>query len=100
MTTTPCSHCNVSHVCSPSPAAFTTLRAGKIEFNNQFCILKFLSLFHVQKQTLSFYYNAENTILDKNVKKNAPCMFNFRILPSKAEFSQDTPPPKKNNVEG
>ena len=39
----------------------------------------------------------KNTILDKNVKKNARCMFNFRILPSKARFTQDTPPspPKK-----
>ena len=37
------------------------------------------------------------TILDKNVKKNARYMFNFRILPSKARFTQDTPPspPKK-----
>ena len=27
-------------------------------------------------------------------------MFNFRILPSKARFTQDTPPsPQKNNVE-
>ena len=42
----------------------------------------------------------ENTILDKNVKKNARYMFNFRILPSKARFTQDTPPsPQKNNVE-
>ena len=42
----------------------------------------------------------ENTILDKNVKKNARYMFNFRILPSKARFTQDTPPsPPKNNVE-
>ena len=40
------------------------------------------------------------TILDKNVKKNARYMFNFRILPSKARFTQDTPPsPQKNNVE-
>ena len=42
----------------------------------------------------------ENTILDKNVKKNARYMFNFRILPSKARFTQNTPPsPQKNNVE-
>ena len=40
------------------------------------------------------------TILDKNVKKNERYMFNFRILPSKARFTQDTPPsPQKNNVE-
>ena len=39
----------------------------------------------------------ENTILDKNVKKNARCMCNLKILPSKAQFTQDTPPssPKK-----
>ena len=42
--------------------------------------------------------------MDKNVKKNAWCMFNFRIPLSKARFTQDTPPsppppPKKNNVE-
>ena len=38
-----------------------------------------------------------STILDKNVKKNARCMINFRILPPKARFTQDTPPfpPKK-----
>ena len=43
----------------------------------------------------------ENTILDKNVNKNARYMFNFRILPYKAQFTQDTPPspPQKNNVE-
>ena len=42
-----------------------------------------------------------STILDKNVKKNAPCMFNFRLLPSKARFTRDTyPSPAKNNVEG
>ena len=55
------------------------------------------------KKTLSFHFKCspfENTILDKNVKKNARCMFNFRILPSKARFTQDTPPsPPKNNVE-
>ena len=31
-------------------------------------------------------------ILDKNVKKNVRCMSNFRILPSKARFTQDTSP--------
>ena len=42
----------------------------------------------------------ENTILDKNVKKNARCICNFRILPSKARFTQDIPPsPQKSNVE-
>ena len=37
------------------------------------------------------------TILDKNVKKNARSMSNFRTLPSKAWFTQDTSPspPKK-----
>ena len=38
------------------------------------------------------------TILDKNVKKNAHSMSNFRTLPSKARFTQDTspsPPQKK-----
>ena len=41
------------------------------------------------------------TILDKNVKKNTPRMFHFRILHSKDPYTQDTfPPPKKNNVEG
>ena len=43
------------------------------------------------------------TILDKNVKKNACSMSNFRTLPSKARFTQDTspspPPQKKNKVE-
>ena len=38
------------------------------------------------------------TILDKNVKKNARYMFNFRILPSKARFTQDTPPPPKKTM--
>ena len=44
----------------------------------------------------------ENTILDKNVKKNTPRMFHFRILHSKDRYSQDIlpPPPQKNNVEG
>ena len=44
-----------------------------------------------------------STILDKNVKKNAPCMFNFRLLPSKpGSLKILTPPPpqKKNNIEG
>ena len=34
-----------------------------------------------------------STILDKNVKKNAPFMFNFGIISSKARFTKDTPPP-------
>ena len=42
----------------------------------------------------------ENTILDKNVKKNTPRMFNFRILHSKDRYTQDTSPSPKNNVEG
>ena len=36
--------------------------------------------------------NLENTIVDTNVKNNARCMSNFRKLPSKAGFTQDTPP--------
>ena len=39
-----------------------------------------------------------STILDKNVKKNAPCMFNFRLLPSKPgslKILTPPPPPKK-----
>ena len=41
------------------------------------------------------------TILDKNVKKNTPGMFHFRILHSKDPYTQDTfPSPPKNNVEG
>ena len=35
------------------------------------------------------------TILDKNVKKNACSMSNFRTLPSKARFTQDTSPSLK-----
>ena len=43
----------------------------------------------------------ENTILDKNVKKNTPRIFHFKILHSKDRYSQDTSPsPQKNNVEG
>ena len=40
------------------------------------------------------------TILDKNVKKNARSMSNFRTLPSKAWFTQDTSPspPKKTKL--
>ena len=40
----------------------------------------------------------ENTILDKNVKKNARYMFNFRTLPCKARFTQDTPPPPQKTM--
>ena len=110
MTTTPCCHCNVSLVCSPCPGAFTTLRAGQIEINIHFCIQKkFIFILFPWKNTffsLQMFTVAhtvqylENTILDKNVKKNARYMLNFRILPSKARFTQDTPPsPPKNNVE-
>ena len=39
------------------------------------------------------------TILDKNVKKNACSMSNFRTLPSKARFTQDTSSsPKKTKL--
>ena len=39
------------------------------------------------------------TILDKNVKKNACSMSNFRTLPSKARFTQDTSPsPQKTKL--
>ena len=43
------------------------------------------------------------TILDKNVKKNTPGMFHFRILHSKDPYTQDTfpsPPPKKTMLKG
>ena len=110
MTTTPCCHCNVSLVCSPCPGAFTTLRAGQIEINIHFCIKKkfiFIlfpwknTFFSLQMFTLAHTVQyPENTILDKNVKKNARCICNFRILPSKARFTQDIPPsPQKSNVE-
>ena len=46
-----------------------------------------------------FFLLLEPTILDKNVKNNARYMFNLRILPSKARFTQDTLPSEKNNVE-
>ena len=102
-TTTPCSHCNVSLVCSLCPGTFTTLSAGQIEFSNQFAILKsFIFIPFPEKKNTSFslqiftvryiLQNLENTIVDKNVKKNAGCMSNFRILPSKAGFIQDTSP--------
>ena len=102
-TTTPCSHCNVSLVCSLCPGTFTTLSAGQIEFSNQFDILKsFIFIPFPEKKTLPFHFRyllwgiffkiSENTIVDKNVKKNARCMSNFRILPSKAGFIQDTSP--------
>ena len=37
----------------------------------------------------------------KNVMKNAPCVSNFRILPSKARLTQETspsPPPQKKKL--
>ena len=58
ITTTPCSHCNVSHVCLLSPAAFTTLRAGQIEFNNQFCILKIFIFIPFPEKHFLFTTNA------------------------------------------
>ena len=43
-----------------------------------------------------------STILDKNVKKNAPCMFNFRLLPSKPGslkiLTPLPPPPQKKTI--
>ena len=101
-TTMPCSHCNISLVCSLCPGAFTTLRAGRIEFNSQFAILKNFILIPFPENNTYFslqiftvrhiLQKLENTIIDKNVKKNAQCMSNFRILPSKAGFIQDTSP--------
>ena len=44
MTTMPCSHCNVTLVRSLCPGAFTTLRAGQIEINIHFCIVRHLPL--------------------------------------------------------
>ena len=107
MTSTPCSHCNVSLVCSLCLGAFTTLRTGQIEINIHFCIPKNVifilfpwknTFFSLQMFTVAHTVQyLENTILDKNVKKNARCMCNLKILPSKARFTQDTPPssPKK-----
>ena len=59
-----------------------------IKFVKGFAQFPFRCVFHSLQQS---------TILDKNVKKNARFMFNFRILPSKARLTQDTPPspPKK-----
>ena len=43
-----------------------------------------------------------STILDKNVKKNAPCMVNFRLLPSKPGSLKilTSPPSKKIILKG
>ena len=46
-------------------------------------------------------YEYRHTILDKNVKKNTPRMFDFRILPSKDRYTQDTSPsPQKTMLKG
>ena len=67
----------------------------KVVIDNIECLQNELDLVKVWR-----IKNPQSTILDKNVKKNARCMFNFRILPSKARLTQDTPPsPQKNNVE-
>ena len=48
---------------------------------------------------LTVIVGALATILDRNVKKNEPCMSYFLILPSKAWFTQEispsAPPPQK-----
>ena len=110
MKTTPCFHCNVSHVCSPSPAAFTTLRAGQIEFNNQFCILK-IFIFIPFPETNTFFllqYLLSVHILFNTLKiQSWTKMFKkmhlvclileyFPLKPSSLKIL----PPKKNNVEG
>ena len=107
----PCSYCNISLVCSLCLRAFTTLRVGQIEFNNQFCILNnFMFIPFPEKKTLSFHFKCLLWGIFFNISKieswtkmlrgiisNACHMSNFRILPSIAWFTQDTPPspPKK-----
>ena len=74
---------------------FQNLSLYSISTKNTFFSLKMFPVTH----TLQYL---KNTILDKNVKKNTPGMFHFRILHSKDPYTQDTfpSPPKKNNVEG
>ena len=55
MTTTPRCHCNVSLLCSLTPATFRTLTADQTELNNQFWIFKIL-LFIPFPQKTPFLY--------------------------------------------
>ena len=75
-----------------------------------FCkrLLKLLSLVSCLNGSVNAFHvfgaryrqEGKPSILNKNVKKNARCICNFRILPSKARFTQDIPPsPQKSNVE-
>ena len=73
---------------------FQNLSLYSISTKNTFFSLKMFPVTH----TLQYL---KNTILDKNVKKNTPGMFHFRILHSKDPYTQDTfPSPPKSNVEG
>ena len=55
MTTMPC-HCNVSLLCSLTPAAFRTLTADQTELNNHFWIFKIFLFIPFLQKTPSFHY--------------------------------------------
>ena len=55
MTTKPRCHCNVSLLCSLTPAAFRTLTADQIEWNNQFWIFKIFLFIPFPQKTPSFH---------------------------------------------
>ena len=88
------------------PRSIQNPDSGQIELNNQFWIFKIFLFIPFPQKTPFFsllmfpvahtLQYLENTVLDKNVKKNTPRMFNFRILHSKDRYTQDTSPsPKK-----
>ena len=110
MTTTPCSHCNVSLVCSLSPGAFTTLRAGQIQINIHFCIQKnFIFILFPWKNPF-FHFKCLLWRIPFNISKiqywtkmltkmHVVCLIleYFPLKPGSLKILP--PPPQKNNVE-
>ena len=56
MTTAPRCHCNVSLLCSLTPAAFRMLTADQTELNNQFWIFKIFLFIPFPQKKPSFHY--------------------------------------------
>ena len=107
MTTMPC-HCNVSLLCSLTPAAFRTLTADKL--NNQFWIFKIFLFIPFRQKTPSFHYKCFLWPILFNICKiqswtkmlrkiHLVCLI-LEYFTLKTGTLKILPPPPKNNVEG
>ena len=111
MTTTPRCHCNVSLLCSLTPAAFRTLTADQTELNNQFWIFKIFLFIPLLQKTPSFHYKCFLSPILFNIWKiqswtkmlrkiHLVCFILEYFTPKTRTLKILSPPPKKTMLKG